>query len=74
MGGEVVEIKELKTKTYSITDKDPIEYKTLKFKLFPSQDEKDLLFDISNQQRSTCNACVNIFEQENSIHIIKRKN
>ena len=48
MGGEVVEIKELKTKTYSITDKDPIEYKTLKFKLFPSQDEKDLLFDISN--------------------------
>ena len=71
MGGEVVEIKELKTKTYSITDKDPIEYKTLKFKLFPSQDEKDLLFDISNQQRSTWNACVNIFEQENSIHIIK---
>ena len=72
-GGEVIEIKELKAKTYSITDKEKIEYKTLKFKLFPSNEEKELLFDMSNQQRSTWNACVNIFEQENSIRTIKEK-
>ena len=72
-GGEVIEIKELKNKTYSVTDKEPIEYKTLKFKLFPTQDHKEILFDMSNQQRSMWNACVNIFEQENSIDAIKEK-
>ena len=72
-GGEVIEIKELKAKTYAITDKEKIEYKTLKFKLFPSEEEKELLFDMSNQQRSTWNACVNIFEQENDIKTIKEK-
>ncbi len=72
MGGEVTEIKEYNNNIWFSSDNEKIDFKTLKFKLFPTKEEKeDILFDISNQQRSIWNACVSILKKDISVKDIK---
>ena len=73
MAGEVVEIKETKDKTWSFIDKEKVEYKSLKFKLFPNEEQKSQLHDIASQQKWIWNACVNVFNKENNLSDLKKK-
>ena len=68
--GEVTEIKETSNKTWKTTDKEKVTTKTMKFSLFPTDDELEKIQDMDNQQRWVWNMCSHIFHEKNPDHEI----
>lgn len=67
MGGEVIEIKETKNKTWKHKDNDEVKYKSLRFRLFPNEEQISKLDDCQDQNKWTWNMCVTTFLKENPL-------
>jgi len=69
---EVTEIKERENlPPQKIVDKEPVTCKSLRFRLFPTAEEKEKLKQYAEQHRWTWNMCKNVLEKNNSIKSLK---
>jgi IS605 OrfB family transposase len=72
-GGEVTEIKETPNKIWTTTNKEKITHKTLRFRLFCNDQEKEELKTMSDQTKWYTNMCKDIFTRKHNVLDLKKE-